>query len=330
MKRSINPFWLSFFIETESKNLSCKVLSSQRMMRYLFVTLSALLFGSLTSLAQLAQTVAKKPVTDTMIQNFQPASTRLSNTTLLRRRVAPSQEQISAYLWWRSINPYDLSIYRSPFQLVPHQQFDTTVEKFLGKQSLTFKGWLFKEGWPRWRSDSLMHLRVLKDLKQLELQEILVNDTVFRILGTMSQLKAIYYHSETITFNPNMAVTDAGLAALLQNTSLEYIGFQNLANITDAGFAHFGKLKNLKELHTQAWTGITDKALLSLEGCTSLEKLYLVSSNITDLGLSNLLQIKDKLPRLRHLYLNFSKVTAAGITYLQSNWGTPINVHFVP
>jgi Leucine-rich repeat (LRR) protein len=276
-----------------------------------------------------AQLSPKKAVTDTMIQNFQPASNRLSHLTPASRPVRQAPELVNAYRWWRSINPYDMTKYTSPYNLAPHSSYDTTINRFAAKQSLSFKGWLYREGWPLWQADSLVHLLALKNLVQLDLPLRFVNDTAFRILGRIPQLKAISYHSGTAYYDPNSLVTDNGLAALLQNTALEYVGFQNLAAITDAGFAHFGRLKNLKQLHTQGWKGITDAALLALEGCSALETLYLVNSNITDQGLTNLLQIKSKLPNLTKLYLNDSKVTASGIASFQKDWGRPITIGFV-
>jgi hypothetical protein len=289
-------------------------------------TMSSFLLNTPTTMVQAAPVTVNTTTTTTTTtptQNTVPA-------------FVPSPEVLKAYQWWRNINPHDFSIYSSPFQLVPHTRSDTTVEKFAGKKSLTFKGWLHQQGWPLWKNDSLVHLRALPNLVQLDLPAIYVNDSAFQVLGTVNQLRAIYYHSGTNvpSYNgteaiyPNYPVTDIGLAALLQNTSLEYVGFQDLGRITDAGFAYFTNLRNLKVLQTLGWTGITDQALLSLQGCESLETLYLVRSNITDQGLSYLLQIKNRLPRLKTVYLNFSKVTTAGIQQLQQNWGSPLNVQF--
>ena len=285
-----------------------------------------------------------QPVTNTFLLNTPttmvqaaPAVTTpaVQPQTTTPAYVAPP-ELVRAFQWWRAINPEDFSIYQSPFNIVTHTRYDTTIEKFAGKQSLTFKGWMHQQGWPLWRNDSLVHLRQLANLVQLDLPLSFVNDSAFQILGTITQLKAVYFHSGTNvpyrngseTIYPNHPVTDVGLAGLLQNTTLEYVGFQNLGQITDAGFAHFGNLRNLKVLQTLGWTSITDNALLSLQNCGSLETLYLVRSNITDQGLNLLLQIKDKLPKLKMLYLNDSKVTTAGIASFQQNWGKPINVQF--
>lgn len=291
-------------------------------------TMSSFLLNTPTTMVQAA------PVTTTTATSSSSTPTTQTQTTVLA--FIPSREVLQAYQWWRNINPYDLSVYSSPFQLVPHTRFDTTVEKFAGKKSLTFKGWMHQQGWPLWKNDSLVHLRSLQNLVQLDLPLLFVNDSAFQVLGTVNQLRAIYYHSGTNvpSYNgseaiyPNHPVTDIGLAALLQNTSLEYVGFQDLGRITDVGFAHFTNLRNLKVLQTLGWTGITDQALLSLQGCESLETLYLVRCNITDQGLSYLLQIKNRLPRLKTVYLNFSKVTVAGIQQLQQNWGSPLNVQF--
>ncbi len=288
-------------------------------------TTSSFLLNTPTTMVQAAAVTNTPPptTTTTQTQNTVPA-------------FIPSREVLQAYQWWRSINPHDFSIYSSPFQLASHTRNDTTIEKFAGKQSLTFKGWMHQQGWPLWKNDSLVHLRALRNLVQLDLPLIFVNDTAFQVIGTVNQLRAIYFHSGTNVpyrngsevIYPNHPVTDIGLAALLQNTSLEYVGFQDLGRITDAGFAHFANLRNLKVLQTLGWTGITDQAILSLQGCEALETLYLVRSNITDQGLSYLLQIKNRLPRLKTVYLNFSKVTVAGIQQLQQNWGSPLNVQF--
>lgn len=235
-------------------------------------------------------------------------------------------EMIRALNWWRSINPSDVSNYLSPFKLATHTLYDTTVEKFITKQSLGFKGWLYKEGWSNWRSDSLVHLLPMKNLIQIDLPSTFVNDTAFRYLGRLHNLRAIYYHSGTAYFSPNTAVTNTGLRLLLQNPNLEFIGFQNLSAITDAGFEVFRNRANLKVLYTMGWKGISNNALLSLQGCTALEQLYLIDSNISDEGLYNLLSLRNSLPNLRRVYLHGSPVSFEAINSFRDKWGNGIEV----
>lgn len=174
-----------------------------------------------------------------------------------------------------------------------------------------------------------MHLRALKNLVQLQISPVFLNDSAFAFFGQMTNLKIIDHHSGAGYVVANPAVTDQGLAALLQNTSLEYLSLQNMSHITDAGFAHFRNMRNLKALYTAGWLSITDDAILSLENCTALEELHFVSSNISDKGLANLLLLKDKLVNLKRLYVYQSKTTVPGVMSFQQNWGRPIDVRYL-
>lgn len=251
-----------------------------------------------------------------------------SMVMLAPQSFTPTVEVLNSLRWWRSINPGDFSSYQSPFKLVQHSMYDTTAEKFAGKQSLSFNGWLYKEGWPFWKSDSLVHLVSLKNLVQIELPQIFVNDTAFQYLGSINNLKAVYNHSGTAYCNSYRMdhVTDNGLILLLRNRNMEHIGFQGLYRITDRGFTSFKNMTQLKTLYTHCWSGITDQALLSLEGCTSLETLYFIESNISDAGLNNLLSIRHTLPNLKKIYLNYSRTTVTGVTNFINSWGKYIEV----
>jgi hypothetical protein len=243
--------------------------------------------------------------------------------------VTPTPAMAAALQWWLRINPADLGVYTSPFKLAPNTQYDTTLEKFIRKQSISMKGWMrIQETASSWASDSLVHLMALPSLIQVDLP--FIDDVVAGFLGQMRDLKAVYYHSGTGSCIATLQsrLTDQGLALLLQNRNLEYVGFQANGNISNAGFAHFRGMDKLKVLYTHCWTGITDEALLDLEGCSSLETIYLIGSNITDQGLRNLLTHRDKMPNLTRVYVNGSRTTREGEADFRANWGRPIEVFY--
>lgn len=249
--------------------------------------------------------------------------------TFAPQDLVPTPEMTKAYNWWMSINPTDFTIYTSPFKLVNNTTGETTIEKFIGKQSISLRGWVPpKETVSGFNSDSLIHLLAMNNLVQIDL--LWIDDKVANFLGQMPGLKAVYYHSGTAycqLTNQNQ-FSDIGLERLLQNRLLEYVGFQANDKITNSGFEHFRGMNQLKVLYTMCWTGITDDALFSLEGCSALETLYFIGSNITDQGLNNLLTLKDKLPYLTRVYVNGSKTTRDGEAAFRNSWGRPIEVFY--
>ena len=239
-----------------------------------------------------------------------------------------SPELVRALNWWRMINPRDLSIYNSPYNLTTHTNGDTTYARFAAKTSLSFRGWYHPAGFPYWKADSMINLSVLVNLEQIDLHTVLVSNSSLKYLGKLPRLKAVYCSDGMANCDGvGIDADDIGLQALLQNRKLEYIGFKDLKRVTDDGFAAFSGMSYLKTLYINCW-GITDKALLSLKGCTALETLYLIHTNITDEGLQNLVEIKASLPNLRTIFLNYSATTRKGEENFRAGWGTPINIIF--
>ena len=242
---------------------------------------------------------------------------------------AASPELVRALNWWRQINPRDLSTYNSLFNITTHTTGDTTYARFAAKTSLSFRGWYHPNGFPYWKADSMINISVLVNLQQIDLHMGLVSNSSLKYLGQLPQLKAVYCSDGMANCDAlGLNADDEGLAALLQNRKLEYIGFKDLKKVTDAGFAAFRDMSYLKTLYICCWSGITDQALLSLKGCTALETLYLVRTNITDAGLQNLVAIKSSLPNLKTIYLNYSQTTRNGEANFRAAWGKPINVIF--
>ncbi|QKZ12125.1 c-type cytochrome domain-containing protein [Spirosoma sp. KUDC1026] len=83
-------------------------------------------------------------------------------------------------------------------------------------------------------------------------------------------------------------------------------------NLSDAGLAQIGKLKNLQKLHLEQ-TKVTDAGLKYLTDLTNLEYLNLYGTSITDAGLVQLSGLKS----LKTVYLWQTKVTPSGIATLQ-------------
>ncbi|MEE2707567.1 MAG: hypothetical protein VX988_10980 [Planctomycetota bacterium] len=106
----------------------------------------------------------------------------------------------------------------------------------------------------------LMHLRGLKNLKELKL---------FRT-----------------------KVTDAGLVHLKGLTGLEELNLTN-TEITDAGLVHLKELSSLGILYLYG-TKVTDAGLVHLTGLTKLKWLRLESTKVTDAGVKKLKQALPK------------------------------------
>ena len=233
----------------------------------------------------------------------------------------------AAHQWWMRVNPTDYTVYQSPFKLVPHGTGETRAEQFIAKKSMSFVGWQMDPAQrASWSGDSMVHLLALQDLVQVHMPSL--DDKTLFYLSQLPNLRAVYYHNSlgNCDYAYGNPLTDNGLQLLLQNRNLEYVGLQATGRITNSGFAHFRGMDRLKVLYTHCWTGITDEALLSLEGCSSLEALYFIGSNISDQGLNNLLTLKDKLPYLTKIYVHGSRTTRDGEAAFRAAWGRPIEV----
>lgn len=138
-------------------------------------------------------------------------------------------------------------------------------------------------------------------------------------VGKLKQLGAVVQPvaADTPALDVNLCllrdkVGDAELAVLVPLAPrLVWLNMSRTA-ATDAGFAHIGRLTQLRRLHA-ANTAATDDAVAHLLPLVRLEYLNLYGTKVTDRGLAEL----APLPSLRRLYAWQTGATAAGAAALR-------------
>jgi hypothetical protein len=105
-------------------------------------------------------------------------------------------------------------------------------------------------------------------------------------------------------------VTDAALASLRGNTSLEMLRLG--PGITDAGLCHVKGLTGLRELRLDSAEGITDAGMVYLKALTSLQKLSLQYTCVGDEGVALL----SGMTRLKELQREGTRVSDAAVPHL--------------
>ncbi|WP_187782072.1 leucine-rich repeat domain-containing protein [Gimesia chilikensis] len=116
----------------------------------------------------------------------------------------------------------------------------------------------------------------------------------------------------THLFLSGTQVTDEGLAKLASLQRLEDLDLGR-TKITGTGFAQV-TFTSLKKLSFRECNKLTVDGFKQIVKCQNLEKLNLIKSNIED----PFLQEVAKLPRLKTLWGDHTKVTNAGLPYLNS------------
>ena len=104
---------------------------------------------------------------------------------------------------------------------------------------------------------------------------------------------------------------DADLEPLESLGSVEEVQLDG-CSVTDAGFAHLGRLKRLRRLRVTGDGDRTDAGLAHLKGLRRLDTLDLRSESLTDAGLAHL----SGLTGLRYLAIRSPHVTDAGLAHL--------------
>ncbi len=123
-------------------------------------------------------------------------------------------------------------------------------------------------------------------------------------LGEMTSLKGLYIHS-------SRNITDTCMASVGKLTQLEDLLIHN-TKITDEGLVHLKSLPNLKRLYLPAQT--THRALEYLKELKELRILYIESEHISDQGLVSL----TLLTNLEQLYLEQANVSLEARQRLQA------------
>jgi hypothetical protein len=129
----------------------------------------------------------------------------------------------------------------------------------------------------------LEHLKVLKQLETLGLENTQVTDAGLEHLGGLTQLNSLVLSGTK--------VTDAGLEHLKGLTQLNVLSLAN-TQVSDTGLGHLKGLTRLTMLALDG-TKVMDAGLEYLKGLTQLRFLDLRGTKVTDKGVKNL---KEALP----------------------------------
>jgi hypothetical protein len=108
----------------------------------------------------------------------------------------------------------------------------------------------------------------------------------------------------------NCDVGDGAMKAISELPDVRVVELFGSA-VTDAGYAHIGKLEKLEELRTSY--RITDKGLAELGGLKNLTKLNLWNSSVTIKGVRALPNLKS----LKELDISTQSIKAADATKLR-------------
>ena len=163
------------------------------------------------------------------------------------------------------------------------------------------------------------HLRVLRNLKYLDLSGSKVDDAALVRLKGLPSLRGLILM--------NTSITDDSLRHLEGLVNVRSL-FLDGTQVTGAGLSHLKSLSNLDVLSLRN-TPVTDEGLEHLKELKRLAYLYLKSTRVTDAGLPHLKELR----RLEFLDLTGTGVTDAGLPHLEglrqlkclSLRGTPVS-----
>ncbi len=242
--------------------------------------------------------------------NRNTAGSATNSTALPSQTFIASPQLVRSFNWWMSINPADCGIdYRYP----PMRQsfYDSAMEKYSQKTKISFGGWNYMAGRQYMTADSMINLLAIPGMTEVIITKPVLDNKALYYLGQLPNLKSVIYYGYIAeprleTDNP---INDQGIHDLTRNRNLEGVSINCCTRVTDAGFANFKNMSKLNYLAVSFWTGITDNAMLSLEGCSNLETLALNGTNITITGLNNLKSIMQTMPRLRTIIYNSASMS---------------------
>ncbi|MHC4400927.1 MAG: leucine-rich repeat domain-containing protein [Planctomycetota bacterium] len=163
-----------------------------------------------------------------------------------------------------------------------------------------------------WKQD-LAHLKDLRQLESLHIQNVFVTDAGLRDLKGLAKLTTLslgFENAGSIICHP-IPVTDAGLVHLRGLTELKTLELDH-SRITGAGLSHLKGLAKLERLSLRK-SRLTDAGVGHVNGLTNLRSLDLSYTKITDVGLDRL----KTLTGLRQLQLTGTNVTEEGIRKLR-------------
>ena len=137
-----------------------------------------------------------------------------------------------------------------------------------------------------------------------------VKAAVAQVEKTGASLMAIAQDTPQLRFSAlNVAKTFGDKNLIVLKPVVDQVEWVDLARtqVTDAGLAALGMMKNLKRLHLEN-TKVTDAGLDKIKGLANLEYLNLYGTAVTDAGIMKLAGLKN----LKKLFVWQSKVTDAG------------------
>ena len=155
-------------------------------------------------------------------------------------------------------------------------------------------------------NEGLSHLADLTEMRDLILQNTYLSDTGLAVIKKMAKLEELDLR--------NTRTGDAGLKHLRGLTKLKKLNLRKnpaTNEITNAGINHLKDLKSLEEL-ILPYTGMTDVCLSDLVELDSLKKLEAYGHGITNKGLAKLARMKS----LEELGLRSKNITDAGMVTL--------------
>src|SRR4051812_11982697 len=106
--------------------------------------------------------------------------------------------------------------------------------------------------------------------------------------------------------------TDSVMRSVGRLTRLGYLTMESSSSLTDAGMAHLRDLDGLKLLAVSSGSTVTRTGLENLRGKVQLEQLMISDIHLTDDDIVPL----EELVNLRHLLLDGSQITSAGLARL--------------
>ena len=186
----------------------------------------------------------------------------------------------------------------------------------------------------------LSYLKNPEALQALHMKECQVNNNSLAALEKMTNLN-------TLSLKNNANISDSGLKHLKGLKAMRELDLSSNKNITDSGLKHLEGLNKMKILYLDR-TGIKGTALDKLQAMTQLQWLHLSGTGINTEGLArlpdlpNLVQLSvagtlidndglthfstNKLPKLKTLMIQNTKVTEAGINKAKKNMNPNITI----
>lgn len=136
------------------------------------------------------------------------------------------------------------------------------------------------EGAPIYSDAAMVHLKALKQLRELDLGYSDITDAGLACIENATELRTICLYGTK--------VTDGGLSYLYRMDKLETLVLAS-SNFSDAGLEYVGKLHSLKLLNLNG-ARVTDAGLKHLYGLKSLQELMLYGTKVTTSAVEKLRQ----------------------------------------